>query len=182
MIEIALFIALALVVVIAVVLVLVALQPAAFRYERSAYMEAPPTAVFAQVNDLHQWDRWSPWAKKDPNMEKGYAGADAGVGAVYTWSGNNEIGEGKLTITESVPNERIRVLLEFVRPFKGRNNAEFTFVEKDGGTVVTWAMFGENNFVAKGMGLFMNMDKMIGNDFEQGLADMKALAENKTET
>lgn len=167
----------ALIALIAVLVVIIALLPAKFRYERSAEMAAPPETVFAQVNDLHKWDLWSPWAKKDPNMKKGYEGPDAGVGAVYTWSGNNEIGEGKLTIVESDPAKRILVLLEFVRPFVGTNNAEFTFEPQGAGTVVTWAMFGENNFVAKAMGLFMDMDKMIGNDFEQGLADMKALAE-----
>ncbi len=167
------------VVVVAVPLAIVAFQPAGFRYERSAEMAAAPEVIFPQVNNLRNWDAWSPWSKMDPNMDKSFSGPDAGVGAQYAWSGNNQIGEGTMEIVESIPNQNVRLVLTFVRPFKGTNNAEFTFTPVAGGTLVTWAMFGENNFVAKAMGLFMDMDKMIGKNFDDGLADMKAIVEGQ---
>jgi uncharacterized protein YndB with AHSA1/START domain len=164
--------------VVAVALVaLVALQPAGFRVVRSATIAAPAPAVFAQVNDLHNWEAWSPWAKLDPAMTKSYEGAAAGVGAIYSWSGDKQVGEGRTTITESRPDERIRIKLEFVRPFTATNDVEFTFAPEGDNTVVTWSMTGRNSFVAKAVGLFMNMDKMVGGMFEQGLAQLKTVAE-----
>jgi hypothetical protein len=169
---------LAIVVVIVIVLVvIVALQPGDFRVARSTLVSAPPPAVFAQVNDFHQWNAWNPWGKIDPSMKQNYEGAPAGPGAVYTWNGNKEVGEGRMTITDSRPSDLIRVRLEFFKPFAATNTAEFTFVPEGNQTRVTWSMFGEKNFMAKAVHLFMNMDKMIGGQFEKGLADLKTAAE-----
>jgi hypothetical protein len=160
-----------------VLAVIVALQPSEFRVARSTTISAPPATVFAQVNDFHRWEAWNPWGKIDPAMKQGYAGAPAGSGAIYTWAGNNEVGEGRMTITESRPNDLIRVKLEFFKPFSGNSLAEFNFKPEDNQTVVTWSMTGQNNFMAKAIHLFMSMDKMIGGQFEKGLAEMKSVAE-----
>jgi uncharacterized protein YndB with AHSA1/START domain len=165
-------------VIIVVFVVIVALQPSEFRVTRSTTISAPPPAVFAQVNDFHKWEAWNPWGKIDPAMKQAYEGAPAGVGAIYTWAGNNEVGEGRMTITESRPSELIRIRLEFFKPFAGTNTAEFTFKPEGNQTAVTWTMFGNNNFMAKAIHLFMNMDKMIGGQFEKGLADMKSIVES----
>ena len=155
----------------------VALQPSEFRVARSATIAAPGPAVFAQVNDFRKWEAWSPWAKLDPAMKKVYTGAPAGTGAVYAWSGNGEVGEGRTTITESRPNEVVRIRLEFVRPFAATNDVEFTFKPDGDRTAVTWSMTGRNGFMAKAAGLFMDMDRMVGGQFESGLAQLKAVAE-----
>ena len=167
----------ALAVIIVVLVVIVALQPSDFRVTRSTTISAPPPAVFAQVNDFHKWQAWNPWGKIDPAMKQTYEGAPAGTGAIYTWSGNNEVGEGRMTITDSRPNELIRVKLEFFKPFTATNTADFTFKPEGNQTVVSWSMFGDKNFMAKAIHLVMNMDKMIGGQFEKGLADMKSVVE-----
>ena len=164
-------------VIIVVLAVIVALQPSEFRVARSATISAPAPAVFAQVNDFHKWEAWNPWGKIDPAMKQSYEGAPAGTGAIYTWAGNNEVGEGRMTIIENRPSELIRVKLEFFKPFAATNTAEFTFKPEANQTVVTWSMFGENNFMAKAIHLFINMDKMIGGQFEKGLASMKSIVE-----
>jgi hypothetical protein len=164
--------------IIAVFLAIVALQPAEFRVERSTVINAPVAVVFANVNDLRKWEAWSPWAKMDPGMKQTYEGAAAGVGAVTNWSGNDEVGEGRMTIVESRRNELIQIKLEFLKPFAATNITLFTFKpESDWTTTVTWAMTGENNFFFKALCLFMDMDKMVGGDFEKGLAALKSLAE-----
>jgi uncharacterized protein YndB with AHSA1/START domain len=165
------------VVAIVVILVLASLRPAEFRITRRATMAAPPDAVFAQVNDFHAWEHWSPWAKLDPTMKETYEGAPAGVGAIYTWTGNSKVGAGRMTITDSRPGERVVINLEFLRPFKATNTAEFTFAPEAGGTVVTWSMLGTNKLMTKVFDLLCNMDKTVGKDFEKGLAAMKARAE-----
>jgi len=142
-----------------------------------ATIGAPAPVVFAQVNDFHNWDAWSPWAKIDPAMKKTHEGAPAGTGAIYTWAGNDQVGEGRMTLTESRPNELVRIKLEFMKPFASTADTEFTFKPAGDQTAVTWSMAGEKNFMAKAFGLFMNMDKMIGDDFEKGLAQMKSVAE-----
>ena len=167
----------ALAVIVVVFIVIVALQPSDFRVARSATISAPPPAVFAQVNDFHKWEAWNPWGKIDPAMKQTYEGAPAGPGAIYTWSGNNEVGEGRMTITDSRPSDLIRVKLEFFKPFAATNTAEFAFKPEGNQTLVTWSMFGEKNFMAKAVHLVMNMDKMIGGQFEKGLADMKSAVE-----
>jgi uncharacterized protein YndB with AHSA1/START domain len=166
-----------LVVVLAVLVVVIVLQPSEFRVERTVTVAAPAPAVFAQVNDFHHWEAWNPWAKIDPAMKQTYEGAPAGVGAVYSWAGNNEVGEGRMTITESRPSELIRIRLDFLKPFSATSIGEFTFRPVGDQTAVTWRMIGTNNFVAKAVHLFMNMDRMIGGQFEIGLAQLKAIAE-----
>jgi hypothetical protein len=167
----------ALAVVVAGLAVIIALQPSDFRISRTATIAAPAPVVFAQVNDFHNWTAWSPWAKLDPAMKQTYEGASAGPGAIYTWVGNREVGEGRMTIVESRPSELIRVKLDFVKPFAGTSVAQFTFRPEGDRTAVTWTMTGEKNFVAKAIHLVMNMDRMIGDQFDKGLAAMKAVAE-----
>jgi Polyketide cyclase / dehydrase and lipid transport len=167
----------AIAVIVIVFVVVVAMQPSEFRVARSATISAPPPAVFAQVNDFHKWEAWNPWGKIDPAMKQTYEGAPAGVGAIYTWVGNKNVGEGRMTLTESRPSDLIRIKLEFFKPFAGTNIAEFTFKPAGNQTAVTWSMAGKNNFMAKAIHLFMNMDKMIGGQFETGLAQMKSIVE-----
>ena len=167
----------ALAVLVAGALVVVATRPPEFRVTRTARIAAPPSVVFAQVNDFRKWDAWNPWAKIDPAMKQSYEGPPAGVGAVYTWVGNSQVGEGRMTLTESRPNELIRIRMEFLKPFAATSTAEFTFKPEGDQTVVTWSMEGRNNFMAKAVHLVMNMDRMIGGQFEKGLAQMKAVAE-----
>lgn len=167
----------ALAAIVIVFAAVVALQPSAFRISRTATVNAPAPVLFAQVNDFHHWSGWSPWAKRDPAMKQRYEGAPAGVGAVYSWAGNSEVGEGRMSITESRPNELIRIKLEFLEPFAATNTAEFTFTLQGGQTQVTWSMSGENNFTAKAFNLIMNMDKLVGGDFEKGLKQLKSIAE-----
>jgi hypothetical protein len=171
----------AILLVIAAVIVLlvavVATRPSDFRVTRSTAISAPPAVVFAQVNDFHNWDGWSPWARMDPEMKATYAGPAAGTGAVYSWVGNNKVGEGRMTIMESHPSDLVRIKLEFIKPFAATNTAEFTFQPQGNQTTVTWNMTGKKNFMTKAMGLVMNMDKMIGGQFDQGLAQMKSVAE-----
>jgi hypothetical protein len=164
-------------VIVIVFVVIVAMQPSEFLIARSTIISAPPTAVFPQVNDFHMWKSWNPWGKIDPAMKQTYEGAPAGTGAIYTWAGNKEVGEGRMTIIESRPSDLIRVKLEFMKPFRANHIALFTIKPEGKQTVVTWNMTGQNNFMAKAIHLFMNMDKMIGGQFEKGLADMKSVVE-----
>jgi hypothetical protein len=165
--------------IVALVLFLgfVALQPAEFRIARSQRMAAAPATVFAQVNDFHEWSDWSPWIELDPNSTVAFEGPAAGEGAVFRWAGNAEVGEGSMTITESRPHERIRIRLDFVKPFEDTAKVEFTFEPQGDETLVTWSMSGRNNFVAKLFCLFMDMDEMIGGKFEEGLASIKTIVE-----
>lgn len=167
---------------VAAFVVIVALQPSDFRVTRSAAIAAPPEAVFSQVNDLHRWETWSPWAKLDPAAKGSYEGPAVGVGAAFSWSGNSQVGEGRMTITESRPNDLIRMNLEFIKPFKATNITEFTFKPEGNRTVVAWTMSGKNNFISKAVGLFMDCDKMVGGQFEKGLAQIKSIAEGATKS
>jgi len=169
----------ALAVIVIVFVVVVALRPSEYRVARTLMISAPPPAVFAQVNDFHKWDAWNPWAKIDPAMRQTYAGAPAGAGAVYTWTGNKEVGEGRMTLAGSRPHELIRIDLEFLKPFAATSIAEFTFKPEGNQTAVTWSMAGKVNFVAKVIHLFVDMDRMIGTNFEKGLADMKSVVEGQ---
>ena len=157
--------------------VVAALQPTEYRVVRSANIAAPPAVVFARVNDLHQFQEWSPWAKLDPAAKTTFEGPPAGAGAVFNWAGNHEVGAGRMTITESHPHDLIRFRLDFLKPFAGTANAEWTFKPEGTQTAVTWSMSGRKNFVSKAISVFMSMDKMIGGQFEKGLADLKALSE-----
>ena len=166
--------------VVVVFLIVVAMQPSDFKVERSATMRAPAPAAFAQVNDFQNWHAWSPWEKVDPALKRQYEGPKAGTGAVYAWQGNNDVGEGRMTITESRPGELVRIKLEFFKPFAATNTAEFSFKPAgDDTTAVTWTMTGQNNFLSKAICLFVNMDKMVGGMFEQGLAQMKTVVERR---
>jgi len=162
---------------IVILVIVIALQPSNYRVERSITIAAPPEKVFSQVNDFRRWNAWNPWGKIDPAMKQSYAGADSGVGAQYSWAGNKDVGEGRMTIAESVPSEKVKVDMEFLKPFAAKAKAEFTFKSLGNGTLVTWSMSGDKNFMAKAIHLFMNMDKMIGAQFAKGLADMKTVAE-----
>ena len=163
--------------IVVVFILVVATRRADFQITRSTTIAAPAVVVFAQVNDFHLWDAWSPWAKLDPAMKQTHEGASAGTGAIYSWVGNNEVGEGRMTLTESRANELIRIKLEFLKPFAAVNTTEFSFKPEGTQTAVTWSMTGTNNFMAKAFCMFMNMDKMVGGDFEKGLAQLKTVAE-----
>ena len=167
----------ALAVIVVALVVIVALQPSTFRIARSAMIAAPPERVFAQVNDLHKWEAWSPWLKADPAAKTAYEGAQAGTGAAFKWSGNKDVGEGRMTITESRPNELVRIRLDFLRPFASTSTADFTFVPNGDRTTVMWSMHGDKNFLAKALHLVLDMDKMVGAKFDDGLAQMKVAAE-----
>jgi len=164
-------------IVIVIFLIVVAMQPANYSVTRSLTIAATPEVVFPHVNELQKWAPWNPWEKLDPNMKLTYEGPEAGVGASYSWVGNSEVGEGKMTITGSKPNESLQLKLEFFKPMAGVSDTEFTFKPQGDQTEVTWSMSGQNNFIAKAMCLFMNMDKMIGGQFEKGLAELKVVAE-----
>lgn len=163
--------------IVLLLVVVVAMQPSDFRITRSAIINAPAVAVFEQVNDLHKWEAWSPWEKLDPNMKRTYGGQPAGVGASYSWSGDDNVGEGTTTIAANRPSESVQIKLEFVRPFACSNDVEFTFVPEGEQTKVTWSMTGQNGFMAKAFGLICDMDKMVGGQFEEGLANLKKVAE-----
>ena len=158
-------------------LVVLAGQPDAFAVTRTIRIAAPPEKIFPHVNDLHQWDAWSPWAKLDPNAKISFSGADAGAGAAMAWDGNKKVGAGRMTITESQPSGLIRFRLDFQKPMQATNTAEFTFRPEGGQTVVTWSMAGKSCFMSKVFGLFMDFDKMCGCQFEKGLASLKSVTE-----
>ena len=165
-------------ILILLLVVVIALQPSTYRVEQSATMNATAPVVFAQVNDFHKWNAWSPWAKLDPAMKQTFEGAPAGTGAVYTWAGNSDVGEGRMTINESRPSDLVKIKLEFLKPFAASSDTTFTLQPEGNQTKVTWMMVGDKNFIAKAFGLVMNMDKMVGSDFEKGLAQMKLVVES----
>ena len=152
-------------------------RPNEFRVIREITINAAPEVVFGLVGDLRRWDDWSPWAKLDPHCKMTYGETEKGKGAWYEWNGNNKVGEGKLMITESQPSSGLRLRLQFIRPFKCENDVDFCFKTERSGTRVIWGMDGKNNFMSKAMCLVMNMDKMVGKDFEKGLSSLKTLAE-----
>lgn len=164
---------------IALLLIVASTRSDKCHYERSTTLNAPASAAFPYVNDLHKWQEMSPYVRFDPNAKYTFSGPGSGVGASMAWNGNNHIGEGRLTVAESVPYERVRMRLEFFRPFKCDNVVVFTLKQSGAQTTVTWAMSGQVNFIGKLMGLFMNMDKMVGGQFEEGLANLKRLAEGQ---
>lgn len=167
-------------IVVAILLVVIALQADTYRVTRSATIGAPPEVVFEQINDFHNWEAWSPWAKLDPAVKNTFEGAPSGAGSVFKWAGNSQVGEGMMTLTESRPTERIRIKLDFIKPFPSTCDTAFDFASGPAGVTVTWTMSGNNNFISKAFCLFMGgMDRMIGPDFERGLKQMKAAAEQK---
>src|SRR5262249_48884288 len=156
---------------------LAATKPSKFVTARTLTIPAPADAIFPHVNNFHKWDSWNPFLKFDPNAKKTYAGPESGVGAHYAWDGNKQAGTGSCTITESRPGELIRMDLEFLKPFKASNKAEFRFERKQGGTAVTWQMSGKSPLMMRIFGLFMDCDKMVGDSFEEGLANLSRVAQ-----
>jgi uncharacterized protein YndB with AHSA1/START domain len=165
------------VVLVAGVLVYATTRPDAFRVERTASIKAPPDRIFALINDFRSWGSWSPYEKLDPNMKRSLSGAPSGMGAVYAWESEGKAGAGRMEITDASPPSKVAIKLDFTKPFEGHNWAEFTLDPKGDTTTVTWAMHGPSPYVAKVLGIFVDMDRMIGRDFETGLANLKTLAE-----
>lgn len=143
-----------------------------YTVQRSATLNASPADVYAQIIDFRNWGAWSPWDDMDPEMNKQFAGADSGVGAEYSWSGNRKVGQGNMRIIEATEFESVQVALEFLKPFKASNTTEFRLRPVDDGTEVTWSMTGTNTLLTRIMGIFKSMDKMIGPDFERGLSNL----------
>ncbi|PPD43059.1 MAG: polyketide cyclase [Methylocystis sp.] len=157
----------------------VSLQPDTFRITRAAIVDAPPEAIYPHINDLHAWESWSPWAKLDPDQATTYDGSPLGAGAITTWSGNSKVGAGRMTIVESSQNERIRIRLEFTKPMKATNDVQFDLKPIGERTEIIWTMSGKHEFMGKAFCAFMNMDKMVGGQFEEGLASLKAIVESR---
>jgi hypothetical protein len=168
---------LALVFIIVLLFIVLVGQPDEFTVSRRIKIAAPAGSVYPHVNELRNWEAWNPWGKLDPNYRLTYDGPPAGAGASFSWSGNNKVGAGRNTITQSVPNELVRLKLEFQKPMVATNTAEFTFRSDGSQTTVTWAMSGTNSFGGKIFGLFMNCEKMCAKQFDKGLAQMKSVVE-----
>jgi uncharacterized protein YndB with AHSA1/START domain len=177
MFEIIAIIAILIAIAIAVILIIATTKPAAFSVQRAVAIKAPPERVFPLINDFHQWGTWSPYENKDPAMKRSFSGAASGKGAVYEWEGNKNVGSGRMEILEAAAPAKIVIKLDFLKPFEGHNTAEFTMLPQGGVTNVTWRMHGPASFIHKVMQVFMNLDTMIGKDFEIGLVNLKNLAE-----
>jgi hypothetical protein len=170
-------IALVIVALLCAVLVYAATKPDTITVQRTATIKAPPGKIYPLITDFHSWSAWSPYEKLDPDMKRGYGGAASGKGAVYTWDGNNKVGKGRMEIVETAAPSKVDIKLDFLKPMKSQNATEFTLVPKGDSTTVTWTMRGPNMYIGKVMSVFVNMDRMIGKDFETGLANLKAIAE-----
>ena len=173
------------IVIIAAVLLIalaltVATRPDSFRIQRSASIKAPAERIFPLIADFHAWEGWSPWEKIDPALQRTYSGPASGTGATYEWTGNKNVGKGRMEILDQSPPFRVVIKLDFLEPFEGHNTAEFTLQPAGEATNVTWAMYGPNTLVGKVMGSFFSMDKMIGDQFDKGLSALKAEAEMPT--
>ena len=177
MFEVIVTIAVILAIAIAVVLILGATKPDTLRVQRSVRIKAPPEEIFPLISDFHQWVAWSPYEQKDPAMKRTYGGAERGKGAVYAWEGDKNVGSGRMEILEASPPQKVVIKLDFFTPFEGHNTAEFTMLPQGDGTHVTWVMQGPARFVTKLIQVFMNLDNMIGKDFEAGLANLKTITE-----
>jgi uncharacterized protein YndB with AHSA1/START domain len=158
-------------------LVYLVTRPDSFRIQRTTLIKAPPEKIFPLINDLQRWPAWSPFEKKDLGMKRRLSGAPSGKGAVYEWDGNKDIGQGRMEITDTAPPSRVTLKLDFTRPFEAHNIVDFTLEPRGDSTQVTWAIHGPSPFMSKVMGVVINMDKMVGKDFEAGLADLKAISE-----
>ena len=170
-------IAVVLAIAIAVVLILAARKPATFSVVRAIDVKAPPEKIFPLINDFHQWVSWSPYENKDPAMKRSYSGAESGTGAIYGWEGNSNVGAGRMEILDASVPSKILIKLDFFKPFEGHNTAEFTMLPQDDATHLSWVMRGPAPFISKLMQVFMNLDHMVGKDFEIGLANLKKLTE-----
>ncbi len=167
-------------VLVLAVLIIAATRPGTFRVQRSASIKAPPERIFPLIDDFHSWGLWSPWEKIDPALKRTFTGAPSGKGAMYAWEGNSKVGTGSMEITESTPSSRILIKLDFIKPFEGHNITDFTLAPQSDMTEVTWLMHGPVPYFGKIMHMFINMDKMVGGQFETGLANLKAAAEQGT--
>ncbi|MES2298597.1 MAG: SRPBCC family protein [Pseudomonadota bacterium] len=163
--------------IIAIIVGMAVLQPDTFAVQRQITIKAPPEKIVAMINDFHNWSSWSPWEHLDPGMKRSFSGAASGKGAVYGWDGNKDVGAGRMEITDQTLPSKVLIQLDFIRPFEGHDVNEFVLDGKGDSTTVTWKMSGPMPFVSKVMCVFYSMDKMIGKDFEKGLAAMKAQAE-----
>ncbi|WFU55043.1 SRPBCC family protein [Bradyrhizobium pachyrhizi] len=170
-------IAVTLAVAIAVILILAATKPGTLRVTRAISVNAPAERIFPLIDDFHQWTLWSPYENRDPAMKRIYSGAGRGQGAAYAWDGNKNVGAGRMEILQSSAPSKIVIKLDFIKPFEGHNTAEFTMLPQGNATSVTWTMYGPAVFMSKVMQVFMNLDRMIGRDFEVGLANLKKLTE-----
>lgn len=170
-------IAIGIIAVVVIILGLAMTQPNSYSVTRSATIKAPPEKVYGLISDFHNWTLWSPWEKLDPNMKRTYSGAPAGVGAVYGWEGNDQVGAGRMEIINAAAPSKVDIKLDFLKPFESNNTTVFALAPEGDGTKVTWTMSGPSAFMTKLMGVFVSMDSMIGPDFEMGLASMKAVAE-----
>lgn len=172
-------------IVVAIVVVLLALyiftRPNSFRVERAAMIPATPAQVFPYLNDFQRWAGWSPWEGLDPNLHRSYSGPAAGEGAVYDWSGNSKAGQGRMEILDSVPDERLLIDLQFVKPFKARNTCEFTLTPSGSGTRVNWAMYGPNTVMGRVMSLAGGMEAYLGKEFDRGLGNLAAVVQSDGE-
>ena len=177
MFEIIAIIAVVLAIAIAVVLILAATKPNTLRVQRATSIKAPADRIFPLINDFHQWRTWSPYENKDPAMKRTYEGAESGKGAVYAWDGNSNVGSGRMEILEASVPSKITIKLDFFKPIEGHNTAEFTMLPQGDVTNLIWTMVGPAVFMSKLMQVFINLDHMIGKDFEAGLANLKQLAE-----
>lgn len=154
----------------------VAMQPDELRVERQATFAVPPDALFAQVNDLRRWDDWSPWSKLDPHAKVSFEGPQSGKGATFLWSGNEQIGEGRMTIVDSRPSELVDLRVDFTKPFENTSHSTFTFKPEGDQTRVTWSMSGRQNFLEKAICIVFNGKKMLGAELEKGLANLRQIA------
>ena len=175
--EVIIVIAILLALVIGVILILAATKPGHFSVRRTAAVNAPAEKIFAVISDFREWRGWSPWENRDPAMKRTYEGSEHGKGAVYAWDGNKNVGSGRMEILEASSPSKIVIKLDFLKPFEGHNTAEFTMLPQGDATSVTWTMYGPAVFMSKVMQVFMNLDHMIGKDFEVGLANLKKLTE-----
>lgn len=164
---------------VAAILVYGATKPDTFRVARSASIKASPDRIFPLINDFHAWTKWSPYENKDPQMKRTYGANSSGKGAVYEWTGNGQVGSGRITITDAQPPSQVLIKLDMITPFEAHNNVAFTLEPQGDNTTVTWAMQGGVPYLAKIMHVFFNMDKMVGGDFEAGLANLKTVAESR---
>jgi hypothetical protein len=177
MLEIIAIIAVIIAIAIAVVLIFAATKPNTLRVQRATSIKAPADRIFPLINDFRQWRSWSPYENKDPAMKRTYDGADSGKGAVYAWDGNNNVGSGRMEILEASVPSKIVIKLDFFKPFEGHNTAEFTILPQGDAIMLTWTMSGPAVFMSRLMQVFINLDHMIGRDFEAGLANLKKLTE-----
>lgn len=164
-------------VVVGAILIFAATKPDSFRIERTATIKAPPEKIYPLIEDYRKWTSWSPWENKDPAMKRTYGGTASGKGATYAWDGNKDIGQGEMVISEATPPSHVVIAMHFIKPFDSRSTAEFILQPTGDSTDVTWAMHGPSPFMSKVIGIFFNMDTMIGKEFETGLTNLKGIAE-----